>query len=154
MTNHDEKDLVSLALEDPQTHKEMEYEWFVDETIVKIEQVMEEKGVSRTELATRLQCSQANVTQLLRHGSNLTLKKLMDLALALEHRFLSPSLVPLSNAAPWESVTALPIRLVSPRYEEAEYASASFAWNNQAREAQANTVPYNMRQTGEFNAVS
>ena len=153
MTNQDEKDLVSRALEDPENLREMEYEWFIDETIVKLERVMEEMGVSRSVLAERLACSPANVTRLLRHSSNLTLRKLMDLALALGHRALSPDFVPVSTLAPWESDAARPLQLISPHYEGAEFASASLAWP-QAREAEANSSLYTTRQNGEFNAVS
>jgi transcriptional regulator with XRE-family HTH domain len=154
MTNQDEKDLVAQSLEDPKTRREMEYEWFVDETIVKIERVMEEMGISRTELATKLQCSPANVTQLLRHGSNLTLKTLMDLALALEHRFLSPEIVPASALAPWESSSIRVICLVSPQWTKGvEFDSASYAWPQQAREAESKSASYTIRQTGEFNVV-
>ncbi|MGC9983245.1 MAG: hypothetical protein ABSF35_06390, partial [Polyangia bacterium] len=73
MNESGNKDFVSRALKDPEMRREMEYEWFVDEVIVKIEQAMDKKAVSRTELAKRLDCSPANVTQLLRQGSNLTL---------------------------------------------------------------------------------
>ncbi len=89
--------------------REMEYEWFVDEVIVKIEQAMDKKAVSRTELAKRLDCSPANVTQLLRQGSNLTLKSLVDIALALEHRFLAPICPYHSNCSMGESRSSLPV---------------------------------------------
>jgi DNA-binding Xre family transcriptional regulator len=147
------KDLVTRALQDPEVIRDMEYEWFVDEIIVKIEQAMEKQDMSRTDLANKLQCSPANVTQLLRHGSNLTLKSLVDIALALEHRFIAPDLVPMTEAAPWESCEARPVMIVYPHSVEAEgFAFSSLAWPELAREERAKLSPYT-RQTGEFHAV-
>lgn len=97
-----ETDLVSESLRDPAVRHEMEYEWFVDEVLTQIDRKMKDLGIRRKDLASRLECSAANVSQLLRNGSNLTLKTLMDMALALNHRFLAPVLVPLSTVAPWD----------------------------------------------------
>jgi len=49
----------------------------------KILQIMEEKGVSRSELAARLGVSKAAVSKLLNNGSNMTLKRLLSIAEAL-----------------------------------------------------------------------
>ena len=97
MTTHEVKTLTDEIADDPELRREVECEWFSDGTIIQIEQKMEALGLSRKELASRLKCSPANVTQLLRRGSNLTLETLMDIALAMHHRFLPPSLVPLSS---------------------------------------------------------
>lgn len=45
--------------------------------------VMEEQGVSRTELASRLSCSKAYVTKLFNDSTNVTLHTLVRIALAL-----------------------------------------------------------------------
>lgn len=163
MSNPSEKDLVTRALEDPQTRIEMEYEWFVDDVIVKIEQAMDKQKVSRAELAKRLNCSPANVTRLLRHGSNLTLKSLVDIALALEHRFKAPQLVPLTESAPWEvptvtvevSTVAGTVIMFNPHLVEGFEGSAfvSFAIPGMAGKTEAESMSYSCRQTGEFDAV-
>lgn len=106
MTTHEVKTLTDEIADDPELRREVECEWFSDGTIIQIEQKMEALGLSRKELASRLKCSPANVTQLLRRGSNLTLETLMDIALAMDHRFLPPNLVPLSSIPPWETCSA------------------------------------------------
>lgn len=163
MTNQDEKDLVTRALEDPQTRTEIEYDWFVDDVIVKIERTMDKQHVSRAELAKRLNCSPANVTRLLRHGSNLTLKSLVDIALALEHRFIAPELVPLTERAPWDvpSFEASVVGIVSaitcsPNYfvEGGEgSAFVSFTIQGMVSGTEAKPLPYSLRQTGDLDAV-
>lgn len=49
-------------------------------------EVMEDTGVTRSELARELGQSPANVTQVLSGERNLTLKTLSDVAFALGHR--------------------------------------------------------------------
>lgn len=49
----------------------------------RILQIMEEKGVSRSELAERLGVSKAAVSKLFNNGSNMTLKRLLAIAEAL-----------------------------------------------------------------------
>lgn len=50
----------------------------------RILEIMEQKNISRSELAEKLNVSRAAVTKLLRNGSNLTLKRLIGIAFALE----------------------------------------------------------------------
>lgn len=47
-------------------------------------EVMERKNVSRSELAKRLGCSNAYITKLLQGTQNLTLQKLVEIALVLD----------------------------------------------------------------------
>lgn len=47
-------------------------------------EVMERKNVSRSELAMRLGCSNAYITKLLQGTQNLTLQKLVEIALVLD----------------------------------------------------------------------
>jgi len=88
---------MAEAMDDPAVRRDMEYEWFADGIIVQIEKKMEEMNIMRQELAAKMGCTPANVTRLLRKGSNLTLRSVIDLALALDHRFLEPKLVPLAG---------------------------------------------------------
>lgn len=48
--------------------------------------IMEKENMSRTDLAHRLDCSQAYVTKLLNGSQNLTLKTLVDLGAAIGHK--------------------------------------------------------------------
>lgn len=50
----------------------------------RILEIMEQKNISRSELAEKLNVSRAAVTKLLRNGSNMTLKRLIGIACALE----------------------------------------------------------------------
>jgi len=50
----------------------------------RILEIMELKNISRSELAEKLNVSRAAVTKLLRDGSNITLKRLIGIACALE----------------------------------------------------------------------
>lgn len=51
-----------------------------------IESAMLSENMKRTELALRLGCSKANLTQLLSGGRNMTLRKLADIAGAVGYR--------------------------------------------------------------------
>ncbi len=46
--------------------------------------LMDKKGLSRSDLAARLGCSKAYITKLLNGRQNFTLKKLVEIALALD----------------------------------------------------------------------
>jgi transcriptional regulator with XRE-family HTH domain len=96
-------DLVKSSLEDPSIRQLFEREWLADEIVVSIESMMKEKGITRAELAKRLKCKPPNVTQLLRKGTNLKLGSMVDLALAMDCRFLAPQLVSISvpDQPPW-----------------------------------------------------
>jgi transcriptional regulator with XRE-family HTH domain len=55
------------------------------EVTERILQVMQEQGITRSELARRLGVSKAAVSKLLNDGSNMTLKRLLAVAEALNH---------------------------------------------------------------------
>lgn len=55
------------------------------EVTERILEIMEEKGISRSELAERLGVSKAAISKLLNNGSNMTLKRLLTIAEALGH---------------------------------------------------------------------
>ena len=50
----------------------------------KILQIMENKNINRTELADRLNVSKAYISKLLNNGSNMTLKRILTIADALD----------------------------------------------------------------------
>lgn len=53
----------------------------------KILQIMEDKEISRTDLADRLNVSKASISKLLNNGSNMTLKRILSIADALDCNF-------------------------------------------------------------------
>lgn len=145
MTDMAKKDFVTEVLEDPSVRHEMEHEWFFDKIVVQIEQKMAELHISRKDLADRLGCSPPNVTQLLREGSNLTIRKLMDIALAIDHRFLPPELVALSGPPPWESCQALPVTFSErPWTSTGEGVTFALATSCAAGAARAEVTPYDI----------
>lgn len=137
------RDMFSESMADPEIRKLFEKEWLADEIVVQLERKMEELGLTRKDLAERLGCRPPNVTQLLRKGTNLTLGKMVDLALALDHRFLAPVLVPVSEAPPWEciEVTVQPAIPHTWKAEAADSASPSMTWNIQGIEGEAELCP-------------
>lgn len=143
-TKNETVDFLRGAMSDPEVRSHFEREWLADEIIAGLQQKMDELGVTRAELAKRLGCSGANVTKLFRRGTNLTLGSMVDLALALEHRFLAPELVPIDADVPWLSggaVVLTPARawvVAAPeRVSEAVSASPSVAWPRYAPEGEA-----------------
>jgi transcriptional regulator with XRE-family HTH domain len=63
------------------------------EVTEKILEIMEQKDISRSQLAERLGVSKAAISKLFNNGSNMTLKRLLTIAEALEQE-LRVSLVP------------------------------------------------------------
>jgi transcriptional regulator with XRE-family HTH domain len=64
------------------------------EVTEKILRIMEEQGISRSDLAQRLGVSKAAVSKLLNNGSNMTLRRLLTIAEAMGHNLsvnFSPS---------------------------------------------------------------
>lgn len=142
------EDHFTRTMKDPVTRAHFEREWFVDEILSALELKMNEGKITRTELARRLKCTPANVTKLLRRGTNLTIGSVVDLALAIEHRFIAPALEPLSGEPPWFagcSVVLAPAQVwVSASIKgasEAEVpASPSFSWPDYVSEGEAGTL--------------
>ena len=71
--------LVAKYKDDP----EFEYEGLVLSIAEKIALLIDDRHMTRTELAKALSCSPAYVTKLLRGSENLTLKKLVEVSHAL-----------------------------------------------------------------------
>ena len=63
-------------------------EWLILQVTIHIEKLMEEKNVSKAELARRLGTSNSYVTQLIDGTTNMTLKKIADVMLALDSSLL------------------------------------------------------------------
>ena len=87
--------------------KEFQRERLATEITELISGIMDDQGVSRAELASRLGKSRAYVTKMLRHGSNLTVHTIADVFAALGR---TPRLVdrPLSVSSPPLVVMEIP----------------------------------------------
>jgi transcriptional regulator with XRE-family HTH domain len=59
-------------------------EWLILQVTLHIEKLMEDRGVNKSELARRLGVNRAYITQLLDGQTNMTLKKIADVMLALD----------------------------------------------------------------------
>ena len=91
-----------------------------------IQSVMGRKNVSRSELAKRLGCSPANVTQMLSEDSNLTLESIARIFHALEDRMMVKSEY-LENRQAW--VRADPTHGKwdwTPKFAQATFEHATF----------------------------
>ena len=82
-------------------------EWLILQVTLHIEKLMEDKGVSKAELARRLGVNRAYITQLLDGQTNMTLKKISDVMLALDSSLVV-------NTAPRGFQTTLPVQPAEP----------------------------------------
>src|SRR5687767_3852251 len=74
---------VEKFAKDPESMRLFQQERVILEATMRICEIMEEKNVSRKELADRLGKSKAHVSQLLDGEQNMTLRTLSDLFVAL-----------------------------------------------------------------------
>ena len=75
-------------MENPENRRIFEQERVLVDAVELASTVMEYRGVTRSELAKRLDCTKAYVTQVLRGNQNLTLKTLADVFHALNCRLV------------------------------------------------------------------
>ncbi len=83
-------------LETPGNQRIYEQERLLVDATELLSTAMETTGAKRGDLAQRLGCSKAYITQILRGNKNLTLRTLADVFWALNHRVVLRSL-PLAN---------------------------------------------------------
>ena len=74
---------LQSRLENPEFRRYLAREEFVEGFLNSVNQVMEQKKVSRAELARRMECKPANVTQIMRRNRNLTASTMVDIAFHL-----------------------------------------------------------------------
>jgi transcriptional regulator with XRE-family HTH domain len=99
------KQLFAEARQHPDFYKELAILEFTEELV----RAMEQAGVSRSELARRIDRSPAYITKVLRGSANFTLASMTKLALALDME-LKLNLVPAKGAArPTSSATGLAV---------------------------------------------
>lgn len=75
-------------MENPEHQRILEQERVLVDAAELVSTAMEFRGINRTELATRLKCSKAYITQVLRGSQNLTLKTLADMFYGLNCRLV------------------------------------------------------------------
>jgi transcriptional regulator with XRE-family HTH domain len=95
------KELFEEARQDPGFHKELAILRFTEELC----RVMEEQGVSHTELARRIGSSQAYISRVLNGGANFTLASMTKLCMALGME-LRMHLAPAESSTVWRDVHA------------------------------------------------
>ena len=74
---------MNLKTADQETRIDQQ-EWLILQVTLHIEKLMEDAGISKAELARRLGVNRAYITQLLDGQTNMTLKKVADVMLALD----------------------------------------------------------------------
>ena len=77
------KDWVDRQLEDPEFRRGFEQELVSQRFGDALQSALERQGITRSDLAKRLGKTRSAVTQVLRHGRNLTIKKMVELASAI-----------------------------------------------------------------------
>lgn len=78
------KDWLASNLEDWEFRRLYHRELVAESFITTIECVMEERGVTKAELAKRMECSAANVSRAMRKTTNMTIATMVDMALSLD----------------------------------------------------------------------
>lgn len=101
MTARSFKELSAEAERHPDFHKELAILEFTEE----LWRVMQEKGVSGTELGRRIGSSQAYISRVLNGGANFTLGTMTKLAMGLGME-LRMHLAPPESASVWRDVFA------------------------------------------------
>ncbi|MCX7021673.1 MAG: helix-turn-helix transcriptional regulator [bacterium] len=89
--------------------RQMAEEGLIFDVSQQLFEVMEKNGVSKAELASRLDCSKAYVTKLLRGPSNMTLRKVAEVFHALGY-VLKLKAAPKDEEMDWECVKKQPDR--------------------------------------------
>lgn len=83
MTRNKEKGWLESKLQDQEFQRLLAREDFVEDFLSEVHRVMTEKKVTRAELARRMNCRPANITQLFRRTRNLTAAMMVDIAFHL-----------------------------------------------------------------------
>jgi ribosome-binding protein aMBF1 (putative translation factor) len=74
---------VRVLLDDPEFRKLYAREEIIEDFLNRIDEEMEKQGISRAELAKRMGCKPANITQIMRRTRNLTVATMVDIAFFL-----------------------------------------------------------------------
>jgi transcriptional regulator with XRE-family HTH domain len=101
MSTHPDDPIIGNLLDSEEGRRLYKQEELLTRVAVQLDRMLEEAGVSRTELATRLNVTKGSVSQVLAGNRNLTLRKLSDLFFALGY---SVAVVPAPLAADTHSI--------------------------------------------------
>ena len=77
-------DWLAKDLGDPEFQRLLAREEFIEEFLNHVDSKMKREGVTRAELARRMNCKASNVTQMFRRTRNLTASTMVDIAFHLE----------------------------------------------------------------------
>jgi transcriptional regulator with XRE-family HTH domain len=77
---------LDAKLDDPEVRRALAREEFIEGFLMAVEQDMRRQGISRSELARRLGCRPANITQIMSRTRNLTAATMVEIALALSRQ--------------------------------------------------------------------
>jgi transcriptional regulator with XRE-family HTH domain len=77
------KGWLQANLQDPEFQRLYAREELIEDFLGAVEEAMQQQGVSRSDLANRLGCKPANITQIMRRTRNLTASTMVDIAFAL-----------------------------------------------------------------------
>lgn len=91
------KGWLTAKLENWEFRRSYERELAAELFLSQLEQVLNEKQISKTELAKRMNCSLANVSRAMRKTTNMTVATMVDMSLALDFR-LKIELEPIASA--------------------------------------------------------
>lgn len=94
--SENDHDLFTERMLDPGARLGFEREWLSQEFVVQLEEHMDARGIKRSELARMIGKSAPYVTQALRRGSNLTIKTMVELAMAVNVR-VGLALIPMEE---------------------------------------------------------
>jgi plasmid maintenance system antidote protein VapI len=81
--DQDKQGWLQSNLQDPKFQRLYQREDLIEDFLGGIEEELERQGLSRKDLAERLGCRPANVTQIMRRTRNLTANTIVDIAFAL-----------------------------------------------------------------------
>lgn len=101
------KGWLAANLEDWEFRRLYERELVAESFLVRIEDEMNRQGVTKSELAKRMQCSVANISRAMRKSTNMTISTMVDMALSLNLRMsiaVEPSAVDACTIAPQKSL--------------------------------------------------
>jgi ribosome-binding protein aMBF1 (putative translation factor) len=83
MSNNETKGWLASNMEDPEFRRLLEREEIIEDFLNHVDEEMKKQGVSRSELARRMDCKPANITQIMRRTRNLTVATMVDIAFFL-----------------------------------------------------------------------
>ena len=80
------KEWLDDELRSPQFQRLVEHEDFIERSLNEIDRLMQEKGITRNDLAGLMGCSQGSITRLFTRTRRVTVELLVDLAFHVGHR--------------------------------------------------------------------